>query len=115
MYFIRRHLLFDIDLSLISIHIFRLPPAKVFALDMPKLAEPIESDEKHLSLCSHLKFKYFDLCKIFFQRNQSDFFLKSGGAFTIRHQYSSQNKNYRLQISFFLRQFFAALKVAVNL
>ena len=38
--------------------------------------------KKYLSLCSHLKFKYFNFCEIFLQRNESDFFLESRGHFT---------------------------------
>ena len=54
-----------------------------FALGMHKLVKPLESDENYLLLCSHLKFKYFDFCEIFLQRNQSDFFVKSRGAITV--------------------------------
>ena len=38
--------------------------------------------KKYFSLCSHLKFKYFNFCEIFLQRNQSDSFLESRGRFT---------------------------------
>ena len=38
--------------------------------------------KKYLSLCSHLKFKYFNFCEVFSQRSQSDFFLESRGHFT---------------------------------
>ena len=54
---------------------------------MPKLVKAIESDEKYLSLCSHLKFKYFDLCEIFLQWSHSDFFLKSRGIVTAIKNY----------------------------
>ena len=46
--------------------------------------------KKYLSLCSHLKFKYFNFCEIFSQRNQSDFFLDLSGHFT-RIKKFSQN------------------------
>ena len=38
--------------------------------------------KKCLSLCSHLKLKYFIHCETFLQRNQSDFFLESRGHYT---------------------------------
>ena len=49
---------------------------------MRRVVKRIEQDEKYILLCSHLKFKYFNFCEIFFQRNQSDFFLESCGHFT---------------------------------
>ena len=76
--------------SLISTHAFCLSPATFFAWDMRRLLKRIEQDEKYLSLCSHLKFKYFNFCEIFLQRNQSDFFLESHGHFT-RIKKFSQN------------------------
>ena len=78
-------------LSLISTHAFRLSPAKFFAWDMrSRVVKRMEQDEKYLSLCSHLKFKYFNFCEIFLQRNQSEFFLESRGHFT-RIEKFSQN------------------------
>ena len=81
---------------------------------------------KDLPLCSHLKFKYFNFCEIFSQRNQSDFFLESRGHFMRikkflqngcptalwglredRPQYVLKTRIIELQTSFGLRQFFA--------
>ena len=76
--------------SLISTHAFCLSPAKFFAWDMCRVVKRIEQDEKYLSLCQHLKFQYFNLCEIFLQRNQSDFFFESRGHFT-RFEKFSQN------------------------
>ena len=75
-------------LSLISTHTFRLSPGKFFARDMGRVLKRTEQDEKYLSLCSHLKFKYFNFCEIFLQRNQSDFFLESCGHFTRIEKFS---------------------------
>ena len=82
--------------------------------------------KKYLSLCLHLKFKHFNFCEIFSQRNQSDFFSESRGHFTRiknllqngrptalsglreeRPQYILKTRIIALQISFRLRQFFA--------
>ena len=81
--------------------------------------------KKYLSLCSHLKFKYFNFCEIFLQQNQSDFFWVTwtfhedkkfwqNGRHTAlsdlredRPQYIVKTRITELQISFRLRQFFA--------
>ena len=89
------------------------------------MVKRIEQDEKYLSFCSHLKFKYFNFCEILSQRNQSDFFLESRGHFTRikkfsqngrptalsglredRTQYILKTRITELHISFRLRQFF---------
>ena len=81
--------------------------------------------DPYLSLCSHLKFKYFNFFEIFLQRNQSDFFSESHGHFTRikkflqygrptalsslredRPQYILKTRIIQLQISFCFRQFF---------
>ena len=93
--------------SLVASEIFRMGHAQ-------SVSETNRTGRKYLSLCSHLKFKYFNFCEIFLQRNQSDFFLESCGHFMRiekfsqngrptalsglredRSQYILKNKNYR--------------------
>ena len=59
---------------------------------MRRVAKRIEQDEKYLSLCSHLKFKYFNFCEIFLKRKQSDFFLESRGHFTRSKKFSQNGR-----------------------
>ena len=64
-------------------HSFGMSTAKFFALEMLRLVKLIESDGKiSFALFIYLKFTYFNFCEIFLLQNQSDFFLKSRGAFT---------------------------------
>ena len=110
-----------------STHAFCLSPAKFFAWDMRRVVKRIEQDEKYPSLCSQLKFKYFNFCEIFSHRNQSDFFLESREHFTRikkfsqngcptalsglreeRPQYILKTRITELETSFRLLQFFAA-------
>ena len=114
-------------LSLISTHAFRLSPAKIFAWDMCRVVKRIKQNEKISFALFALKFKYFNFCEIFSQRNQSDFFLESRGHFTRikkflqngrptalsglreeRLQYILKTRIIELETSFRLRQFFAA-------
>ena len=88
------------------------------------MVKQIEQDEKYLSLCSHLKFKYFNFCENFSQRNQSDLFLESRGHKKFsqngrptalsglredRSQYILKTRINELQISSRFRQFFAGI------
>ena len=59
---------------------------------MRRVVKRIEQDEKYLSLCSHLKFKYFNLCEIFLHRNQSESFLESRGHFTRIEKFSQDGR-----------------------
>ena len=68
-------------LSLISTQAFRLSPAKFFTWDMPKVVKQKEQDKKSFALFK-FEVEIFQLCEIFLQRNQSDFFLESRGHFT---------------------------------
>ena len=51
-----------------------------FAWDMRRVVKPIEEDEKNIFRSVRIgKFKYFNYCEIFLQRNLSDFFLEPRG------------------------------------
>ena len=70
---------------------FSLVASEIFR--MGRVVKRIEQDEKILSLCSHLKFKYFKFCEIFSQRNQSDLFLESRGHFTRIKKFSQNGRS----------------------
>ena len=71
---------------------FSLVASQIFAWAMRRVLKRIEQDEKYFSLCSHLKFKYFNFCEVFLQRNQSDFFLESRGHFTRIEKFSQNGR-----------------------
>ena len=106
---------------------FSLVASEIFHMGNAQSGETNRTGRKtYLSLCSHLKFKYFNFCEIFSQRNQSDFLLESRGHFTRikkfsqngrptalsslredRPQYILKTRITELKTSFRLRQFFA--------
>ena len=59
---------------------------------MRRVVKRTDQDEKYLSLCSHLKFKYFNFCEIFLQQNESDFFVESRGHFTRIENFSQNDR-----------------------
>ena len=92
--------------SLISTHAFRWLPAKFFPWDMRRVMKRIEQDEKYLSLCLQLKFKYSNFCEIFLQQNQSNFFLESRGSKNVHKMAASQlyQAKEKMDLSIFSKQ-----------